>query len=605
VFMTQCWHRDWAMIALSRGYIGCIYGADDARDDTDTFVDAYPEYDWSRLTRRAWAAGRCIDYLATMREADTDRVALTGHSRNGKQSLIAAALDERIAVVISSSSGAGGSAATRFASEQHASEGIELLTRVFPDWFHPRLRFFVGREHKLPVDLHELVALSAPRACLLSTALNDGVESTWATQQTYLAVQRVYRLLGAEENLALLWRSGSHETNPTLIERYLDWCDYHLRDGHAQFASHFVYPCDWEAWRAESGERVQAAEYPPRELEDAAAMDDGSPVQDVDGWVRKKKQVRERVRWVLGNWPPAAVNPGASIAWAPSHIAAMLGREPAPYLEQARLAFGEHLSGDVYMPVGLRERGSKSPAILWLHPFSFPSGYVAPYCRDRGGPSGGQVFRALALAGFTVFCYDQIGFGQRVSEAERFYERYPHWSLLGKMVQDAQAALDVLTRLPYVDAERVFGVGYALGCLVGLHLGAVDERLAGLASVCGPQPLRLDTPERATGGIRRWSHQYMLVPRLGFWADDPQRVLYDVPELLACFAPRPVLVVSPQLDRDARLEDVTRAVQAARRLYDLYGAGGLLEHLAPEDYNHFGPSMQGPVIEWLKRRSGV
>ena len=605
VFLTQCTHREWALIALNRGYLGCIYGAGDARDDTDTFVDAYPEYDWSRLTRRAWAASRCIDYLATVREADEARVALAGHSRNGKQSLIAAALDERIAVVISSSSGAGGSLATRFEAEQHAGEGIELLTRVFPDWFHPRLRFFAGREHKLPVDLHELVALSAPRPCLLSTALNDGVESTWAAQQTYLAVQRVYRLLGAERNLGLLWRSGSHETDPTLIERYLDWCDYHLQERSSSFSSHFVYPCDWEAWRRDSGERMQAVEYPRRELDDVMAMDDGSPVQGVDGWVRKKKQVRERVRWVLGNWPPVAVNPGTSDDWEPPYLTAMLGRESAPRLEKAQMGFGEHLAGDVYMPAGLRERGVKAPAILWLHPFCFSNGYVAAYRRDGASPSGGQVFRALALAGFTVFCYDQIGFGRRVTEAEGFYGRYPHWSLLGKMVRDAQAALDVLTRLPYVDAEQVFGVGYTLGSLVGLHLGAVDERLAGLASVCGPQPFRLDTPERATGGIRRWSHQYMLVPRLGFWAEDPERVLYDVPELLACFAPRPVLVVSPQLDRDARLEDVTRAVQAARRVYDLYGAGESLEQLAPEDYNHFGPSAQGLVIQWLKRRSGM
>ncbi|MCL6431854.1 MAG: Eco57I restriction-modification methylase domain-containing protein, partial [Anaerolineae bacterium] len=103
------------------------------------------------------------DYLGTVPQADRLRIALTGHSRNGKQSLIAAALDERIALVISSSSGAGGAMPARYFSEQHLGEGIELLTRRFPDWFHPRLRFFVGREDRLPVDLHELVALK--RAC--------------------------------------------------------------------------------------------------------------------------------------------------------------------------------------------------------------------------------------------------------------------------------------------------------------------------------------------------------------------------------------------------------------------------------------------------------
>lgn len=185
VFLTQNTHRAWALIALRRGYAGCVYAGADAQDDTDTFVPAYPSCDWSRLTRRAWAASRCIDYLATSAEqVDRERIALTGHSRNGKLSLIASALDERIACVISSSSGAGGTMPARFCAEPHFAEGIEKLTRSFPDWFHPRLRFFSGREHKLPVDFNQLVALSAPRPCLLSIALNDSVESAWALEET-------------------------------------------------------------------------------------------------------------------------------------------------------------------------------------------------------------------------------------------------------------------------------------------------------------------------------------------------------------------------------------------------------------------------------------
>src|SRR5690606_31549618 len=48
VFMTQHNHRAWAMIALRRGYIAVIYAGSDSRDDTDTFLEAYPDHDWSR-----------------------------------------------------------------------------------------------------------------------------------------------------------------------------------------------------------------------------------------------------------------------------------------------------------------------------------------------------------------------------------------------------------------------------------------------------------------------------------------------------------------------------------------------------------------------------
>jgi hypothetical protein len=611
VFLTQWSHRGWALVALRRGYLGCIYAGADFHDDTDTFVEAFPDNDWSRLTRRAWAASRCIDYLATLPQADTRRVALIGHSRNGKQSLIASALDERIALVISSSSGAGGDMPARFVSDSHFGESVESLTRVFPDWFHPRLRFFAGREQKLPVDLHELVALSAPRPCLLSMAINDGVSSSWAMQQTYLSVQRVYRLLGAEDRLRILWRPGAHETWATIIERYLDWCDLYLQPnspaalGARPFEERLLHPRDWDAWRETSGEQPIFAGQAPRGLDKASMLDDRSPVPDRAAWERKQEQVRTAVRWMLGEQPPQAGIPGPQLGWEPPHIAALLGRSSAgALLEKAQLSFGEDLAGDVYFPAGLRESGYKAPAVLWLHPFNAPTGYMAWYRQDGAGPGGQQAYITLAQAGFVVFCFDQIGCGRRVAEAEGFYARHPRWSLLGKMVRDAQGALDALAGLPYVDPDAIWGVGYSMGSLVGLHLAALDDRLAGLASVCGPPPFRLDTPSRGTGGIRRWSHLYMLLPRLGLFVGQEERVPYDVHHLLSCLAPRPSLVVSPQLDREARLEDVTRAVQAAREVYALYGASDRLEQISPEGYNHFGPGMQALVARWLGKASG-
>src|SRR5438876_2791335 len=175
VLLTQDTHRQWALVAVSRGYIGCVYAGADSRDDTEAWKEIWPEHDWTKLTRRAWAASRCIDYLHSLPVVDTNRIALTGHSRNGKTSLIAAAVDLRVSAVISSSSGAGGACSWRLFSENQFGEGIELITRNFPDWFHPRLRFFAGRENKLPVDQPELIDCIAPRPCLISTALNDAV----------------------------------------------------------------------------------------------------------------------------------------------------------------------------------------------------------------------------------------------------------------------------------------------------------------------------------------------------------------------------------------------------------------------------------------------
>jgi hypothetical protein len=108
VFMTQDNHRRWALVAVSRGYAGVVYAAADSKDDTEAWKEVYPGYDWSLMARRAWGASRVLDYLETLDFIDSDKVALTGHSRNGKLSVIAGALDPRFGAIISSSSGAGG-----------------------------------------------------------------------------------------------------------------------------------------------------------------------------------------------------------------------------------------------------------------------------------------------------------------------------------------------------------------------------------------------------------------------------------------------------------------------------------------------------------------
>ena len=589
VFITQHNHRSWALIAVRRGYLACIYGGSDSRDDTDSFIKPYPDYDWSRLTRRAWAAGRCIDYLFTLPQVDKNRIAITGHSRNGKQSLIASMLDERISLVISSSSGAGGSMTTRDYSLQHFGEGIELLTRVFPDWFHPRLRFFVGREHKLPVDFHELIALIAPRPCLLSIALNDPVESVWAMQQTYLSAKKVYKLFGAEEKLQILWRQGSHETWTTIIEKYLDWCDLHFGRGSFEFPERLIYPNNWEKWKEKSKEQVDLETFPPHKSHDELKYSSKE-------WEKERERIKGQVQWMLGEAPPLTLNPGDRYGIEPEHIATLLKRNIVEKgVKKEQIVFGEYINGDIYMPSDLQQSGRKAPAILWLHPFCFSHGYIPAYIRGDY-----KIFLPFVKADFVVFCFDQIGFGRRIEETEGFYDRHPEWSLLGKMARDTQAALDILVNLPYVDKERIFGVGYSLGAMIGLHLGALDSRIKGFAGVCIPEPFRLDVPEKWTGGIRRWSHRYMLLPKLGFFIGNENRIPYDIHLLLACFAPRPVFIVSPQLDREADVKDITKAVEVARSIYTLYGAAGKLQQISPETYNQFGPEIQELIIEWAK-----
>ncbi|MGB8214252.1 MAG: hypothetical protein WCE68_11905 [Anaerolineales bacterium] len=584
VFLTQSDHRGWALIALQRGYIGGVYAACDSQDDSEGFRAIYPEFDWGTLARRAWAASRAMDYLITLPQVDPHQIILTGHSRNAKQALIASALDERIAAVIASSAGAIGALPARFFSEQHFGEGIELITRVFPDWFHPRLRFFTGREDRLPVDMHELIALSAPRFCLLSSALNDRCESTWAVQQTFLAARRFYQFLGAGQNLDLIWRSGGHETYSEIIERYLDWCDGCFGHSRPIYTARFVYPVNRTA--------LSKHQAPARSV--PAKVCQGLPqVTTQDEWQKAKANIIASIPQLLGQEPPKVDNPGHDYGTEVPHLAILLDHETdGNDLTKKQIMFGEYINADIYLPREYETRQEKIPAVLWLPPFSFPNGYRAAFFY------GEQFYIRLARQGYAVFCFDPIGMGRRVEEAEYFYRRYPNWSLLGKMLRDALSALDVLVRLPYVDPTQIFGVGYGLGSLVGLHLAAVDNRLTGYTAVCIPPFYRSGNESI------QWISQFDLVPCLAESKKNADELPYTSASLMACMAPRPLLVVSPQLDRETSMADITACIESARQIYSLSNSASSLSQESPEDYNHLSIPIQQMVLDWLSVQVG-
>ncbi|HYR58207.1 MAG TPA: acetylxylan esterase, partial [Chthoniobacteraceae bacterium] len=90
----------------------------------------------------AWAFSRMVDYLATDKDIDARRIAVVGHSRNGKTAVLAAAFDERIAMAIPSQAGCGGTAPNRVAPELAAAqangrpkvETVAVINKSFPHW---------------------------------------------------------------------------------------------------------------------------------------------------------------------------------------------------------------------------------------------------------------------------------------------------------------------------------------------------------------------------------------------------------------------------------------------------------------------------------------
>jgi len=609
--------QGWAPELIRRGYISAGYAGNDAMDDAAPLDKLYPDYDFALLPRRAWCAGLVVDYLYTLPQVDKQRIAIFGYSRNGKMVAIAAALDTRITAVVAGSTGVGGVLPWRAAGERGFGEGIESTTRSFPTWFAPQLRFFAGREDRLPVDANLLAAMIAPRPLLMEWGNNDEVSNTWGNEQTYYSALKVYQLLGAANKIGTFRVPGFHGANDE--EACLDWLDMQFGRTAQPWISNLIFQWDWTKWRTDTHQSIQLSQFPAHSTGDFLRTASGSAIQSTAEWQKKSDELKTSVNWLLGTEPPkmeaADLNSGRRIprrapipgiasagqvtpdlpAWVIARGGVDFGwLEPQKNLTASkRVRFGGNLTGDLYYPKDAPP-GKKLPVVIWLHGYSYPLGYMWVYHPDLHPILG------LVQAGYAVLAYDQSGFGSRLSETGPFYNRYPQWSHMGRLVEDARAAIDYLQTDDLVDSQKVYLFGYSLGGNVAIYTAALDSRVKGLVSVVGFTPMRTDTREKGTGGVERYAFERNLIPRLGFFVGHETQIPVDYDALLAMIAPRPVLVIEPKLDRDATPADVNDAVTNARKIYALYGAEGKLELREPWDYNRLPTATLMDATEWMK-----
>jgi hypothetical protein len=92
------------------------------------------------------------------------------------------------------------------------------------------------------------------------------------------------------------------------------------------------------------------------------------------------------------------------------------------------------------------------------------------------------------------------------------------------------------------------------------------------------------------------------LPRLGFFAGDEARIPYDFHEILACIAPRPLLIIAPTWDQYVSCTDVHNCVEEVKKLYNIFSLNDKVTFYTPKDYNRFSPEMKEYMINWLKKK---
>lgn len=254
--------------------------------------------------------------------------------------------------------------------------------------------------------------------------------------------------------------------------------------------------------------------------------------------------------------------------------------------------------------------GGPRPAVLCLHGTTADA---KDACLGLGAHPGGSSGIAVHLVrrGFVTLAPDHFCAGQRLTpgaapyDPRPFYARHPDWSEMGKNLYDSQQALDILAGLPEVDAARLGCIGHSLGGYGTLFLAAVDERVQAAVCSCGVTSWRVD-PLR-----ENWSRiepgRYRHFPKLRRYFAPGAELPLDMPDIMACVAPRALLNLS-SVGNDVCFpifEPFAEIYVQVERVYKLLQAEGRFACYLHSEGHSFRAPGRALAYAWLQERLGL
>ena len=493
-----------------------------------------------------WDGIRALDYLLSRPEVDTSRIACTGNSGGGTHTSYICALEDRIHVA---------------APSCYLTGWGELLDTIGPQDAEQVLLPWIAAG----LDHADFAIAFAPRPFLMLSAVRDFFSIVGA-RATFEEAKGVYRMLGAEEDIAMAEVDAGHGYHqPNRIEAYR-W--------FAKWLGKAPYP---------GGE----PDVDVLEFEDLACTPTGRVANSlggesvftlnrrrVEGFDPKLPRVRSRgdvdaYRKAVRERAARLSGFGAGERTLTSATYGVIERDgyrvekvllrPSPDVPVPALFFAPEAAG-------------ARPAIV----------YVNGAGKSAEASPGGEI-EWFVGRGAAVLAIDPRGMGETARVADANGSDFPRYfgdydlamtsfllakSLVGMRALDILAGVDWLEARGEVDAARIAVVGKGKGAVAALYAAAFDERI-GRAALEG-----MLVSYRAVVG-RRIHRNVLEDVVVGALRE------YDLPDLVASLAPRPVRLIDPADPLGARLwPDAARdAYRGADEIYAAAGAEGELRVL--------------------------
>jgi len=456
-----------------------------------------------------WDGIRALDYLLSRREVDPARVACTGNSGGGTHTAYLSALDDRIGVA---------------APSCYITSWQRLLESIGPQDAEQCLPPFL----KDGLDHADFIYAFAPKPYIILSAIRDFFSISGA-RETYAETGHLYSLLGAPEKLILFEADNTHGYSlPRRLAAY-DWLGRWLKGSKDASPEREVKVDATEDLRCTPSGQVASSlggetvfslnikrveHYRPRLV----------PLTNTTAVAANRTEMQREVRRLI------AFGPGTTA----------LNVKP----------FGR-IEGDGYVIEKLiyeSEPGIIVPAALFVPRTSEARKPAVVYVNDKGKSAGASdgTIEQLVKRGFIVFAIDLRGCGetrpqQNPDESNETYRRFGQYdsamraflvgrTLVGMRAEDISRGVDLLESRPEVDAARIYGFGVGPGALTLLHEAVLDNRIKELA-LDG----MLDSYESVvTHRIHRNIYESLVPGALR---------VYDLADLVAAIAPRPVWIV--------------------------------------------------------------
>ncbi|GMU20298.1 MAG: hypothetical protein AMXMBFR13_03950 [Phycisphaerae bacterium] len=309
-------------------------------------------------------------------------------------------------------------------------------------------------------------------------------------------------------------------------------------------------------------------------------------IRTPEEWQTRRRAILSNMQRVMGPLPESSERVPLDIE--------VLAEERLEKCTRRKITFAAEKDDRVpaYLMIPHRLTG-KAPAMLCLHQTT-RIGKEEPV--GMGGRVNLRYGLELAERGYVTLSPDYPNYG------DYKFDPYAHGyaSATMKGIWNHMRAVDLLAGMAEVDSGRIGCIGHSLGGHNTLFVAVFDERIQAAVTSCGFTSF----PKYYGGNLAGWSHSgYM--PRIQKqFGNDPKRIPFDFPEVLAAIAPRAVFINAPLGDDNFENSGVRDCVYTAGPVFDLLGATGRLIAIYPDFGHEFPPEARTASYQFLDRVLG-